>query len=74
MTEKTRIIYTLTDEAPKLATYSLLPIIRTFVSAADIDVEKKDISVAARILAEFSDQLPDNQQVPDNLTDFGRRT
>jgi len=74
MTEKTRIIYTLTDEAPKLATYSLLPIIRTFVSAADIEVEKKDISVAARILAEFSDQLPENQQVPDNLAELGRLT
>ena len=74
MTEKTRIIYTLTDEAPKLATYSLLPIIRTFVSAADIEVEKKDISVAARILAEFSDQLPENQQAPDNLAELGRLT
>jgi isocitrate dehydrogenase len=74
MTEKTRIIYTLTDEAPKLATYSLLPIIRTFVSAADIEVVKKDISVAARILAEFSDQLSENQQVPDNLAELGRLT
>lgn len=74
MTEKTRIIYTLTDEAPLLATCSLLPIIRTFASAANIEIAKKDISVAARILAEFSDHLPENQQVPDNLAELGRLT
>jgi len=74
MAEKSRIIYTLTDEAPLLATHSLLPIIRTFASAADIEIEEMDISVAARILAEFSDQLPENQQVPDNLAELGRLT
>jgi isocitrate dehydrogenase len=74
MTEKTRIKYTLTDEAPLLATHSLLPIIRTFASAADIEIDEMDISVAARILAEFSDQLPENQQVPDNLAELGRLT
>jgi len=71
-TEKSRIIYTLTDEAPLLATSSLLPIIRTFTSAAGIEIEKKDISVAARILAEFSDYLSDDQKVPDNLAELGR--
>ena len=50
---KAKIIYTLTDEAPLLATHSLLPVIRTFASAAGIEVETSDISVAARILAEF---------------------
>ena len=49
------IIYTLTDEAPLLATYSLLPIVKTFTQAAGIEVTQSDISVAARILAEFPD-------------------
>ncbi|MEM7279921.1 MAG: NADP-dependent isocitrate dehydrogenase, partial [Pseudomonadota bacterium] len=69
-----KIIYTLTDEAPLLATHSLLPIIRTFAKAGDIDVETSDISVAARILAEFSDYLTDEQKVPDNLGELGRLT
>ena len=69
-----KIIYTLTDEAPLLATYSLLPVIRTFTSAAGIDVEESDISVAARILAEFPDYLTDDQKVEDNLAELGRLT
>ena len=69
-----KIIYTSTDEAPLLATASLLPIIRTFSSAADIEIELCDISVAARVLAEFSDRLKDDQQVPDNLGQLGRLT
>ena len=69
-----KIIYTLTDEAPLLATSSLLPVIQTFTSAAGIDIVEKDISVASRILAEFSDQLPDDQKVPDNLAELGRLT
>jgi len=73
-TEKSRIIYTLTDEAPLLATSSLLPIIRTFTSAAGIEIDKKDISVAARILAEFSDYLSDDQKVPDDLAELGQLT
>jgi len=73
-TEKFTIIYTLTDEAPLLATCSLLPVIRTFTSAAGIEIEKRDISVAARILAEFSDYLSDDQKVPDNLAELGRLT
>ena len=73
-TARPKIIYTLTDEAPLLATCSLLPIIRTFASGADLDVENADISVSARILAEFSDSLPEDQKVPDNLAELGRLT
>ncbi len=69
-----KIIYTLTDEAPLLATRSFLPIIETFASAADIELETKDISVSARILAEFSDYLDDDQKVPDDLDELGRLT
>ncbi len=71
---KAKIIYTLTDEAPLLATHSLLPVIRTFASAAGIEVETRDISVAARILAEFPECLTDEQKVPDNLAELGRLT
>ncbi|PRC42690.1 hypothetical protein C6A85_000000109180, partial [Mycobacterium sp. ITM-2017-0098] len=67
--EQPSIIYTLTDEAPLLATYAFLPVIRTFASAAGIDVKSTDISVAARILAEFSDRLTDEQKVPDTLAE-----
>lgn len=68
------IIYTLTDEAPLLATYSFLPIIRSFAEPAGIDVQTSDISVAARILAEFGDYLTEDQRVPDNLGELGRLT
>ncbi|AMO99424.1 isocitrate dehydrogenase, NADP-dependent [Collimonas arenae] len=71
---KSTIIYTLTDEAPLLATASFLPIIKTFAAPAGIDVVKSDISVAARILAEFSDSLKPEQKVPDNLAELGRLT
>jgi isocitrate dehydrogenase len=71
---KSKIIYTLTDEAPLLATYSLLPVIRTFAAPAGIDVAQSDISVAARILAEFPDYLTADQRVPDNLAELGRLT
>ncbi|NND89334.1 MAG: NADP-dependent isocitrate dehydrogenase [Granulosicoccus sp.] len=71
---KQKIIYTCTDEAPLLATASLLPIIRSFTSAAGISVELSDISVAARVLAEFPDYLSEEQQVPDNLAQLGRLT
>ncbi|MDP9902338.1 NADP-dependent isocitrate dehydrogenase [Variovorax ginsengisoli] len=69
-----KIIYTLTDEAPLLATASLLPVIQTFAAPAGIDVVTSDVSVAARILAEFSDRLTPEQQVPDNLAELGRLT
>ena len=72
--ENSKIIYTLTDEAPLLATYSLLPIVETFTSTAGIDIVKSDISVAARILAEFPDYLTDEQKLPDNLGELGRLT
>ena len=68
------IIYTLTDEAPLLATYAFLPVIRTFAEAAGITVETSDISVAARILAEFNDYLTEDQRVPDNLAELGKLT
>jgi isocitrate dehydrogenase len=68
------IIYTLTDEAPLLATYAFLPVIRTFAEAAGIDVKTSDISVAARILAEFGDYLTEEQRVPDNLAALGELT
>jgi isocitrate dehydrogenase len=68
------IIYTLTDEAPLLATYAFLPVIRAFADAVGIDVKTSDISVAARILAEFDDYLTDEQKVPDNLAELGELT
>ena len=72
--QQSTIIYTLTDEAPLLATYAFLPIIRTFAGPAGIDVKTSDISVAARILAEFPEKLTDEQKVPDNLGELGRLT
>ncbi|MCW9019259.1 MAG: NADP-dependent isocitrate dehydrogenase, partial [Flavobacteriales bacterium] len=71
MTQKSKIIYTKTDEAPALATYSLLPIVKSFASAADVEIETKDISLAARILALFPDFLSDNQQITDDLAYLG---
>lgn len=68
------IIYTLTDEAPLLATYAFLPVVRKFAEAAGIDVKTSDISVAARILAEFGDHLTEEQRVPDNLGELGAPT
>ena len=72
--DKSKIIYTLTDEAPLLATASFLPIIRTFAAPAGIEVAESDISVAARILGEFSDMLPADQRVPNNLAELGKLT
>ena len=72
--DKSKIIYTLTDEAPYLATCSFLPIIRAFTAPADIEVVESDISVAARILAEFPDRLKPEQQVPNNLAELGKLT
>ena len=68
------IIYTLTDEAPLLATDAFLPIIRTFTAPAGIKVEACDISVANRILGNFPDYLTPEQRVPDTLTELGRKT
>src|SRR3954471_22190571 len=66
-----RIVYTLTDEAPALATHSFLPIIEAFAGAAGVEVEPADISLAGRILAQFPDRLDDAQRVPDHLTELG---
>ena len=68
------IIYTKIDEAPALATYSLLPIIQAFTSGSGIKLETRDISLAARILAAFPDQLTAEQQMPDHLAELGELT
>ena len=68
------IIYTLTDEAPALATAAFLPIVRAFAAPAGIAVTTSDISVAARILGEFPEYLTEAQRVPDNLAELGRLT
>jgi isocitrate dehydrogenase len=72
--EKSKLIYTLTDEAPLLATAAFLPVIRTFAGPAGIDVESSDISLASRILGEFSDLLPEAQRIPNNLAALGKLT
>ena len=66
-----KIIYTHTDEAPALATHSLLPIVQAFAAAAGVDVELRDISLAGRILARFPELLTPEQQVPDALAELG---
>jgi len=66
-----KIFYTETDEAPALATYSFLPIVQAFTKAADIDVETRDISLASRILANFPDDLTDEQKQADALAELG---
>lgn len=71
MSEKTKIIYTLTDEAPMLATHSFLPIVKAFTSVAAINVVPKDISLAGRILANFPEYLSDEQKMGDALAELG---
>ena len=66
-----KIIYTLTDEAPMLATYSFLPVVQAFAQSAGVDVETRDISLAGRILAQFPDRLTDEQRVSDDLAELG---
>lgn len=66
------ILYTLTDEAPALATYSFLPIVKAFAATAGIEVESRDISLAARILATFPEYLTAEQRVPDSLSELGK--
>jgi isocitrate dehydrogenase len=70
-TRNSTIIYTKTDEAPALATYSLLPIVEAFTKAAGVRVETRDISLAGRILATFPDHLGDKQKQPDHLAELG---
>ena len=72
MSKTPKIIYTLTDEAPALATYSLLPIIDAFTDSAGVEVETRDISLAARVLAQFPDILSDEQRVSDDLAELGQ--
>lgn len=74
MSQKSKIIYTLTDEAPALATYSLLPIVEAFTAAADVAVETRDISLAARIIACFPERLTAKQQIGDALAELGEMT
>jgi len=71
MSDKAKIIYTITDEAPALATHSLLPIIEAYTSAAGVVVETRDISLAGRILANFPDMLTEEQRVSDALAELG---
>ncbi|WP_231462248.1 MULTISPECIES: NADP-dependent isocitrate dehydrogenase [unclassified Pedobacter] len=71
MSNTSKIIYTKTDEAPMLATYSLLPIVQAFTASAGIDVETRDISLAGRILANFPEYLKDDQKIGDALTELG---
>ncbi len=66
-----KIIYTKTDEAPALATYSFLPIVEAFTKAAGIEVETRDISLAGRILANFPDNLTEEQRIGDALAELG---
>lgn len=72
MSSKSKIIYTITDEAPALATQSFLPIVQAFAGTAGVDMETKDISLAARVLAVFPDFLEQNQQQTDDLSILGK--
>ncbi|MBR9861664.1 NADP-dependent isocitrate dehydrogenase [bacterium] len=69
-----KIRYTLTDEAPALATYSFLPIVKSFLASAGIEIETEDISLSGRILATFPDYLLENQRIPDSLKELGEWT
>ena len=72
MSSSSKIIYTKTDEAPALATHSLLPILRAYAAFADVEYELKDISLAGRILANFPENLTEDQRVPDALAELGQ--
>lgn len=72
MPNSSKIIYTKTDEAPLLATYSFLPIVQAFTAAANIEVETRDISLAGRILANFPEYLKDDQKIGDALAELGQ--
>src|SRR5947208_8808429 len=70
-TQASRILYTKTDEAPALATYSVLPIVKAFTKAAGVSVELRDISLAGRIIAAFPDHLTAQQKQSDDLAELG---
>ena len=72
MSNKSKIFYTLTDEAPLLATYSFLPIVQAFTSTSDIEIETRDISLAGRILANFPEFLKEDQKTEDALLELGK--
>jgi len=72
MAEKSKIFYTWTDEAPMLATHSFLPMVEAFAKSADIEIVPKDISLAGRILANFSSYLNEDQKVEDALAELGQ--
>lgn len=72
MTQKSKIFYTLTDEAPLLATYSFLPIVQAFTATSDIEIETRDISLAGRILANFPEFLKEDQKTSDALSELGK--
>lgn len=74
MSTEQKIIYTETDEAPRLATFSFLPIIKAFSDAAGVQVETRDISLAGRILASFPEWLSEEQQIADHLAELGALT
>ena len=74
MSQSPKIIYTIIDEAPALATYSLLPIVQSFTKQAGIEVDTRDISLSGRILANFPDKLSDDQKIGDYLTELGELT
>lgn len=71
MSTNAKIVYTKTDEAPALATYSFLPIVEAFTKSSGIEIVSKDISLAARILANLSEYLPESMQVSDDLAELG---
>ena len=73
-TQQPTIIYTLTDEAPRLATSAFLPVIRAFAAPAGINVETSDISLSGRILGEFPEFLSEEQRAPNNLAELGKLT
>lgn len=72
MAEKSKIVYTWTDEAPMLATHSFLPIVKAFTKTADIEISPKDISLSGRILANFPEYLNEDQKVEDALAELGK--
>ena len=74
MTGKSKIFYTLTDEAPMLATHSFLPIVQAFTRPANIEIDVPDISLSGRILANFAESLSDDQKTPDALAQLGELT
>ena len=71
MEKNATIVYTKIDEAPALATYSLLPILKAFFKGTGVDIEPKDISLAGRIIANFPENLAESQRIPDYLAELG---